>query len=569
MVEKIDMVTLNVVDNQLISICREMGHVLMRTSYSSIFNEGLDFTCALATPAGETIAVAEFCPAQIGAMPVTIEACLAEIPHETLRPGDVIVHNDPYRGGCHLPEHTVLKPVYYRDELFAFFIIIGHIAEIGGAAPGAFIGDATEIFQEGLRIPPVKLVSEGEDVLDVWRIMLANVRTPRFNHGDLRALVASLNYGEKSLHRLLDKYDKTTIKAVMHEILDYSEGWMRKEIENMPDGVYEFTDYMENDGVVSRPYKLHVTVTVEGTSVLVDFTGTDQQALGPINATYAVTISGTYNALLHDTDPDIPKNSGCFRPIKVIAPAGTIVNVNYPGPEVGGNTETHPRICAIVHGALSKCIPEKTPASDGCTAINLAFGGIHPDYNEAFSCYHIEGCGWGGRPWGDGLTMLCIPNGNCRNSPVEVFDTRYPWITWEYKLRPDSGGPGKYRGGLGSERLIEAAAPMTISALGSHYETKPWGLFGGRGSSNAALHIKRKDSQQWKTIQDEFGTVCKGKFSGLHIEKGDMLRIRTPGGGGYGNPRERARELIRKDLEAGFVTEESAREDYCYEENLP
>jgi N-methylhydantoinase B/oxoprolinase/acetone carboxylase alpha subunit len=565
-IEKVDIAALNILDNHLISICREMGHVLMRTSYSSIFNEGLDFTCAFANTRGETIAVAEFCPAQIGAMPVTIEACVSEIPHETLYPGDIIIHNDPYRGGCHLPEHSLLKPFYSGDKLFGFFVVIGHIAEVGGSAPGAFVGDATEIFQEGIRIPPVKLVNRGEDVLDVWRIMLANVRTPRFNYGDLRAMVASLNHGEGALHKMIGKYEESTVASAMDEIMDYSERWMRKEIENMPDGAYEFTDYMEDDGVIKRPYKLHVTVIIEGSSMIVDFTGTDKQATGPINANYAVTVSGVYNAVFHDTDPGIPKNSGCFRPIKIIAPPGSLVNVNYPGPEVGGNTELHPRICAVVHGALSQCIPDRTPASDGNTAVNLAFGGLHPDYNEPYSCYHLEGCGWGGRPWADGATMLCIPNGNCRNSPVEVFDTRYPWITKTYELIPDSGGAGKYRGGLGSRRIIRANASITISALGSHYERRPWGLFGGKEGSNAAMFIKRKGCRGWKTVQEEFATVSKGKFSDLKIREGDEIMIRTPGGGGYGNPRERDSGLIQRDLEEGFISKKSAKVDYGYEE---
>ncbi len=567
MLRKIDIASLGILNNHLVSICREMGHVLMKTSYSSIFNEGLDFTCAFANPKGEMIAVAEFCPAQIGAMPVTIEAIVAEIPHETLHPGDVIVHNDPYRGGCHIPEHTLMKPFYHKDELFGFFIVIGHIAEVGGSAPGAFIGDATEIFQEGIRIPPVKLVSRGEDVMDVWKIMLANVRTPRFNYGDLRALVGSLNHGEKGLVKMLDKYGESIVKKAMNEIMDYSERWMRKELESMPDGVYEFTDHMEDDGVVDKPYKLHVTLTIRNSEMIVDFTGTDKQAVGPINANFAVTVSGVYNAIFHDTDPNIPKNSGCFRPIRIIAPEGTIVNVNFPGPEVGGNTELHPRICAVVHGALSKAIPHRTPASDGCTAINLAFGGMHPDYNEPFSCYHIEGCGWGGRPWADGASMLCIPNGNCRNAPVEVFDTRYPWITKEYKLVPDSQGAGKWRGGLGGQRIIEANAEITISALGSHYRLKPWGLFGGKEGSNTALYIRRKGSDEWKTVQEEFGTVSKGKFSDLKVRQGDQILMRTPGGGGYGNPKERDRELVKRDLENGFVTEKSARENYGYQEN--
>jgi len=560
---KVDNVTLNVLNSGMISICRDMGHTLMRTAYSSIFNEGLDFTCAIATLEGEMLASAEFCPAQIGAMPVTIEACAQEIDKESLKPGDVIVHNDPYRGGCHIPEHSFFAPVFFEDELVAITTSIGHVAEVGGKAPAAFAGDATEIFQEGIRLPPIKLISKGKDVLDIWKLILANVRTPRFNYGDFRALSGSVIYGANKFVDFMKKYGKNKMLDGAMEILNYSERRMRAEIREMPNGEYEWEDYVDDDGVADIPYKIKVSLTIKDEEILVDYTGTDKQAAGPINATYGVTVSATYNALLHATDPDIPKNSGCFRPIKIIAPKGTVVNVDYPGPEVGGNTETHPLICNIVWGALSKAIPGKVPASGGTTAMNLAFGGQHPDYKEAFSCYHIEGSGWGGRPWGDGNSMLCVPNGNCRNSPIEVFDTRYPWITHEYRLNTDSGGPGKYRGGMGSTRIIEVNAPeITISALSSRYKNKDWGLFGGHQGTNAGFYIKRKGSKEWKTVKEMFGTVSVGKFSNLKLHKGDMVKMVSPGGGGYGSPRERDRETVLGDLNEGFISSQAAEKEY-------
>src|SRR5690349_11326892 len=338
------MVTMNILESTMISICREMGITLMKTSYSTIFNEALDFTCALSDVEGEMIAVAEFCPAQIGGMPLIIKTCSQEIPVDTLEEGDVIVHNDPYRGGLHTPEHTFFKPVFVDGELMGFAVSCGHIAEVGGMVPGAFAGEATEIFHEGLRVPPLKIMKRGADVQEVWKLLLANVRTPRYNYGDLRALISAVGVGELRLRAMIGKYGKEVFRRTTRDLMDYSERRMRAEIDGIPDGVYRFQDVVENDGIEEREYTIRVAAHVQGDEIVFDYTGTSPQARGPINATLGVTWSATYNGLLHLTDPTIPKNSGCFRPVKIVAPPATVVNVDYPGPEVGGNTETHPRI---------------------------------------------------------------------------------------------------------------------------------------------------------------------------------------------------------------------------------
>ncbi|MDE0784598.1 MAG: hydantoinase B/oxoprolinase family protein, partial [Planktomarina sp.] len=339
---------MKILDSSMVSVCREMGITLMQTSYSTIFNEALDFSCAIANTEGDMIACAEFCPAQIGGMPLLAKSVVKEIPLDDIYEGDVLLHNDPYRGGLHTPEHTFFKPIFCEGTLRGFAVSIGHIAEVGGMVPGGFPGEATEIFHEGLRLPPIKIVKRGVMNEDVWKIILANVRTPRYNYGDLRALISAVDLGVEQMTRLYNKYGAEVVDKTSKDLMDYSERRMRAEIKKIPDGIYAFEDLIEDDGIEDRQYKIAVEIHKIGSDVIADYTGSSSQAKGPINATLGVTMSATYNAMLHMTDPDIPKNSGCFRPIKVIAPPTTVVNVDFPAPEVGGNTETHPRIAGTV-----------------------------------------------------------------------------------------------------------------------------------------------------------------------------------------------------------------------------
>ncbi len=429
-----DMVTMNILDSSMVSICREMGILLMKTSYSTIFNEGLDFTCGLADTNGDMLAVAEFCPAQIGGMPLLMKTCAQEIPFHTIDEGDVILHNDPYRGGLHLPEHTFFKPFYVDGELMGFAVCIGHVAEVGGMVPGGFAGEATEIFHEGLRVPPIKIKKRGQDVDEVWKLLLANVRTPRHNYGDYRAMIGAVDLGERRVGELIRKYGKDVFKQTCTDLMDYSERRMRAEIAAFPDGRYSFEDWVENDGIEEKPYRLQVEIFVQGDELVADYRGSSLQARGPINATLGVTLGATYNALLHMTDPSIPKNSGCFRPIRVVAPPGLVVNVNYPGPSVAGNTETHPRLAGIVLGAMSQCAPDRVMAAESGTGGNFVFGGFHPDYDEYYACYDLMSGGWGGRAHADGNDAVICINGNCRFNPTEVFETRFPWRVEEFSL---------------------------------------------------------------------------------------------------------------------------------------
>ncbi|MCO0600602.1 hydantoinase B/oxoprolinase family protein [Peribacillus butanolivorans] len=558
-----DYVTMNIINSAMISICREMGITLMKTSYSTIFNEALDFTCGLANTKGELIAVADFCPAMIGGMPVLIDNCIKEIPVSEMKPGDVILHNDPYRGGLHIPEHTLFKPIFIDGEVVGYAVAIGHIAEIGGIVPGGFAAEATEVFQEGIRLPPVKIINEGKDNEAVWKIMLANVRTPRHNYGDLRALISSVNLGESRLSELIIKYGKEIFTQTVDDLLDYSERRMRAELKEIPNGYYDFEDYIENDGIEDKTFTIKANVYVEDEEVIVDYTGTSPQARGPINATYGVSVSAAYNAILHITDPEIPKNSGCFRPIKVVAPPGTVVNVDFPAPEVGGNTETHPRIALAIIGAFSKAVPEKVMACEGGTHLNFVFGGHHDDYDEYYVCYDLEAVGWGARPYADGNNMVDSINGNCRTTPTEVFETRFPWLIESFNLNQDSGGPGKYRGGLGAEKVLKCVAKeITVSQMSDRHQIAPFGLFNGQEGGLGATLVMKNGESEWRNVKEAYGKVSSSKFSNLTVKKGDRVKIVTPGGGGYGDPCDRDRSKLEEDIKDGFVSEEAALSIY-------
>jgi N-methylhydantoinase B len=563
---EIDMVTMSIIDSTMTSICREMGITLMKTSYSTIFNEALDFTCAMAGPDGQMIAQAEFCPSMIGGVPLLVRSCVMEIPLEEWSPGDVVVHNDPYRGGLHAPEHTLIQPVFVDGELMAFSMTIGHLAEIGGMVPGAFAGEATEIFQEGIRVPPVFIKKGGEDVDEVWKLLLANVRTPRYNYGDLRALIAGTDVGVRQLANTIRKYGKESFRQNVANLLDYSESRMRAEIAAIPDGKYSFSDEVEDDGIEKKAYTINVTVHIYGDEAVVDYTGTSPQAKGPINATLGVSYSAAYNGMLHITDESIPTNSGCFRPIRVVSPPGTLLNVDYPAPEVGGNTETHCKIAGAVIGAMSAALPDRTMAAEGATHTNFVFGGTDEESGEAFVCYAIELSGWGGRNFADGNDATDSINGNCRVIPVEVFETRFPLQCESFKLVEDSGGAGRHRGGLSTQRTLKGLDTEIIgSQMSDRHHNRPWGLFGGHSGGTAGTWHMAANTTEWRTIDVAFNKVSPSKWSNVPIGPGDRMRFQTPGGGGWGEPSERSQDRVREDLAEGYISPQQAREVYGLE----
>jgi N-methylhydantoinase B len=562
----IDPVTLTVLGNAFVNVCREMGVTMMRTAFSPIFNEGLDFSCVLFDRRGNMIGQAEFCPAQIAASLFIVRWTLEELGTDAFEPGDVVLHNDPYRGGAHIPEHSVIRPVFHEGELFGFVANVGHLAEIGGKAVGSFAADATEVFQEGLRIPPVKIVKRDENDMELWRLIMANHRTPRNTWGDLNAQIGSLRVAERRVLELLDRYGREFVEQAADELMDYSERWMRAEIAAIPNGRYEFTERMEDDGVVDEPVTFHVAVTVRDEELVVDWTGTDPQVRGPINATYGVTAGATYNAVFHLTDMGIPKNSGAYRPIRIIAPPGSAVNVLYPGPSVGGNTETHPKLADMVVAALAPALPDRVAAAEGGTACNFLFGGVHPRTGDYYANYHLEGGGWGAKSYDDGNDAIVVKNGNCRNTPIEIFETRYPLRVLEYSLIPDSGGPGRMRGGLATRRIlrVEPGTRVTVNALFDR--TKPgfgaYGLEGGGKGGPAAIRVKRTGDDAFRTFSEVFGTVSPSKFTNILLGEGDEVLIDSAGGGGFGDPRRREPARVAEDVEQGFVSERAARGIY-------
>jgi N-methylhydantoinase B/oxoprolinase/acetone carboxylase alpha subunit len=348
--------------------------------------------------------------------------------------------------------------------------------------------------------------------------------------------------------------------------MDYSERWMRAEIKAIPDGVYEFTEHMEDDGVVDAPVEFHVTVTVKGDELIVDWTGTDPQVRGPINATYGVTAGATYNAVFHLTDHHIPKNSGAYRPIRIIAPPGSAVNVVYPGPSVGGNTETHPKLADMVIAALAPALPDRVAAAEGGTACNFLFGGVHPKTGDYYANYHLEGGGWGAKAYDDGNDAIIVKNGNCRNTPVEIFETRFPLRVVEYSLIEGSGGAGRMRGGLGTRRVLRVQEGVEVTCNALFDRTKEgfgaFGLDGGGKGGRGAILVKRKGESEFRTFKEVFGTVSPSKFTNIVLTGGDEVRIDSPGGGGYGDARERERGRVERDVFEGFITAEQASAVY-------
>jgi N-methylhydantoinase B len=412
-------------------------------------------------------------------------------------------------------------------------------------------------------VPPVKIKRSGKDVAEVWKLWLANVRTPRHNYGDMRAMISGVELGVQRLAETVRKYGREVFTTTCDDLMDYAEKRMRAEIAAIPDGRYSFVDYMDNDGVSDAEIRIEAHCHVMGDALVVDYTGSSPQVRGPINATLGVAWSAAYNAVLHLTDPGIPKNSGCFRPIKIIAPRGTIVNVDYPAPEVGGNTEAHPRIAGAVIGALAQAAPARAMAGEGGTHLNFVFGGHDHHHDEYFACYDIEAVGWGARPHVDGNDATDSINGNCRVMPVEVFETRYPWLTEEYSLRADSGGAGHHRGGLGTCKIYRCLdAEITASQLTDRHQHQAYGLAGGQPGASGMTLYKGNASCDWQTMVEAFGKRSTRKWSNVTFRSGDRVQILTPGGGGYGDPHARERDLVEDDLRDGFISAEAARRDY-------
>lgn len=552
-----DAFTFSVLNSLMESIPAEMAEVLKRTSYHPIFNEVLDFSTAVLNDTGELIASSMGVTVHLGALELCAKAVINHFGLENLKPGDVLIHNNPFPGGTHLPDVDILVPVFFQDRLVSFTVARGHHGDIGGMHPGSFAGDTTSIFQEGIRIPPTKLYDEGKLNEGFRNLLLANVRVPTFTWGDLQAQVAGCRIGEKRILEMYEKYGSDVIDEVMIWAMDYSEKLMRAEIEKIPDGVYRFADYLDNDGIdKDREVKIHVKVSVTGDTIIFDYSDSDKQVKGPANCVFGVVCSATYCALFNLTDPGIPKNHGCYRPITIIAPEGTVVNAQFPAPVVSGNTETSSRIIDTVVGALARVIPEKVTASDSGTATAHIAGGLDPRTGEFYAWYlGADPCAWGARATKDGFECAGGPRigGHVSQIPMEVFETRYPYFVEEYSFVTDSGGPGRFRGGLSGKTIIRPVDhDCDIGGANDRCVIPPYGIFGGMPGLHGENKIVHKD-----------GSITPIDRAGGEIAyAGETLYFRAPGGGGYGDPLDRDLDHLQHDVNNEYVSVESARRDY-------
>ena len=552
-----DVFTFEVLRSLMISIPSEMAEVLKRTSYHPIFNEVLDFSTALLNGRGEMIASSMGVTVHLGALELCARAIIGHFGIGGLKPGDVLIHNNPFPGGTHLPDIDILVPVFHRGKLVTFAVARGHHGEIGGMHPGSFAGDTTSIFQEGVRIPPIKLYDAGKLNEGAKDLLLANVRVPTFTWGDLQAQIAGCRIGEKRMLEMFDKYGADTMQQTMEWSMNRSEELMRQEIEKIPDGTYSFADYLDNDGIdKDREIKIHVKITVKGSNITFDYSGSDPQVKGPANCVLGVTTSSTYCALLNLTDPMIPPNHGCYRTVTIIAPEGLIINAKFPSPVVSGNTETSSRIIDTITGALARVIPEKVTASDSGTATAHTAGGFDPRTGEFYAWYlGADPCAWGARATKDGFECAGGPRigGHVSQIPMEVFETRYPFIVEKYALVTDSGGPGRFRGGLSGVTVFRPVDhDCEMGGCNDRAVIPPYGIFGGM----PGLHGENK-------IIHKNGDVTPIDRAGGEIAHADdILYFRAPGGGGYGDPLDRNLDYLQHDVNNEYVSVESARRDY-------
>jgi N-methylhydantoinase B len=565
----IDSASLEIIRNACAAIAEEMNANLIRTGYSPNIKERKDCSCALFDATGEMISQAENMPVHLGAMPFSVASAIDQFPPDTLNPGDGVLLNDPFRGGAHLPDLTLVTPVFADGDVVAYAANRAHHADVGGSSAGSVAADSTEIYQEGIRIPPVKLYKGGEMNETAINLILANVRTPDERRGDLRAQEAANQTGRRRFQELVSKHGVDYLSGALEAIKDYSERRMRAEIVSLPDGTYRFEDVLDDDGRGNEDLPIIAEVTIDGDTVSVDFDGTAAQTEGPVNAVFAVTASATYYAVRCVTDPDIPPNHGCYRPIDIHAPDGTIINPRLPAAVVGGNLETSQRVTDVVLGALAKVTPDRVLAGSQGTMNNVTFGGTDPRDGSPYAFYETQGGGFGGRAGKDGLDGVHVHMSNTMNTPIEVLETAYPLRVTRYALREDSGGAGEYRGGLGLRRDIGVRNHRaTFSLLADRRRHAPYGLVGGRdGTPGSAYLVENALNGEAKTNMNK-GERLAGKVV-CELDPGTIISIRTPGAGGYGSPNDRDPEAIRRDIELGKVSNETARVVYGYEDESP
>ena len=546
---KPDQTTVEVIRGALVYAAEEMGIALKKSAYSPNIKERMDHSCALFDHKRRLIAQAEHIPVHLGSMAYGVREGLTSYKGK-LELGDMILLNDPYLSGTHLPDLTLIAPIFIEGANIGYAANKAHHTDIGGKAPGSLSGDSTELYQEGLIIPPVKLVKRGEIDPELSSLIRSNVRTPEIQMGDLRAQIAANAIGLRRVQELVNQYGVETLHNAMEEIMNNSERRMRSEIKAMPNGVFTSKDYLED--IFGEDPTIAVTVTIDGDEIKFDYSGTSQQVDAPVNAPLGVTIAGIYYTLISATDPTIPVNDGCFRPITLKVPEGSIMNPRRPAPVAGGNVETSQRNVDVLLRAFSLIMPSKIPAAGLGTMNNITIGGTRRD-GTPWTFYETIGGGSGGRPKSDGIDGVHVNMTNTMNTPIESLEAYLPLRFNSYSLRTDSGGPGKQRGGCGIERSWTLTAPKaTLSILAERTKIPPWGLQDGKPGALGEFWLMKPDGEKIK---------LKAKCT-IPIHEGDRIIILTPGGGGYGAPFLRKIDEVMRDVQNGFVSPEAAERDY-------
>ena len=551
----IDPITVEVIRNSLESAVEEMGITISQLAHSIIFAENKDFSVAIFTADAELLALAQYVPAHQGGMATNLAAVLRTIGKDSLFPGDVVMQNDPYLGGLHSQDMAYISPIFYDGQIIAYAGTVAHRTDVGGMVPGSYCPEASEIYQEAIRFPCIKLVEKGKLRDDIMRIHLTNVRLPEDQMADTQAQLAALRGSERAVKRIVDKYGADTFLAAAKEILDLSERRARAEVEKIPDGIYTYADYTEHDGFTDRDWKLQVAVEIEGSDIYVDFTGTDEQAKGFINAAPFLTISQAWMALMFWVDPAIPKNQGLYRLFKKIyAPKGTILNPNFPAPVGGCTCDSGGLILDIMLGALSKASPERGLACWTHAAVGPTFYGVNPETGKMFILSILDGLATGGgaRSYADGWPVARVTSSTIGIPNVEIIEQHFPLRYVKREMVTDAGGDGRFRGGPGIEVEYEVLAPMEMTVMGLRRRHPCPGAAGGTAGGPHTMYVV--SGREEKPIPQ--------KANGVKLNKGDRVRFTTPGGGGFGRPEERDPEMVSNDVLDAYISSEKAMKVY-------
>jgi N-methylhydantoinase B len=543
---KVDPITFAVVKNALDTIVDDMAFAVMRTARSPIIRDVLDYSVTMCDAAGRILAQAKTVALHLGAVPDAVDVVIKKFANN-VQPGDVIIFNDPYEGGMHLPDIFMFKPIFFEDRLQGFSVVIAHHCDVGGRVPGSNAADSTEIFQEGLRIPPTKLYTRGEANETLVNIIKKNVRLPDLVLGDLDAQLATCNIGERELVKMIQRYGEKELREYFDELLDYGERLTRQAITAWPDGVYEFTDYIDNDGFTKDAIPIKCAITVKASSVSVDFAGSSAQVRGAINSTLSFVKSATYLAIRCALEADVPNNAGVYRCIDITAPEGSILNPRLPAP-VAARALTGYRVVDTVFGALAQIAPTKVMAAGEGGNTVIALSGYDKEASEPFILVDMINGAWGGRFNKDGIEGVTNPSQNMSNMPIETLEARYPIVVEAYGFAENSGGAGEYRGGLGLVREYTILAEEVVAQIRSdRADHSPYGLFGGLSGAPSSNYLRKGGETE----------PLPSKFT-MTLHRGATIRHEQAGGGGYGDPVKRSLDLIEGDIANGKITRDYA-----------